>query len=228
MRMDKQRHRPVLVELWDMTRPESMRTIPYLQALHDRYSEAGLRVVGVHTASREETKDEAAVEAAVNRLGITYPVLADPDGEMWLFYGAQGYPSRYLFNGDFRLEDMQVGEGLYGDLELMIQGLLDLNQEPLDPFRPEDADDVALIVPTADREGPANGQYAAGSVWLSLIGEGTVAVNGQEFSVPGPCALEVISNSNHHEGELEIEASSGVTVLSTCFAPGLAPAGKTD
>ena len=123
---------------------------------------------------------------------------------------------------------MQVGEGLYGDLELMIQGLLELKKEPLDPFRPEDADDVALIVPSADREGPASGQYAAGSVWLSLIGEGTVAVNGQEFSVPGPCALEVISNSNHHEGNLEIEASSAVTVLSTCFAPGLAPAGKTD
>ena len=47
--MDQQRGRPVLVEFWDFCRVNSLRTLPYLKAWHERYAEAGLRVIGVHT-----------------------------------------------------------------------------------------------------------------------------------------------------------------------------------
>ena len=43
-----QRGRPMLVEFWDFCRPNSMRTLPYLKAWHERYADAGLRIVGVH------------------------------------------------------------------------------------------------------------------------------------------------------------------------------------
>ena len=39
----------VLVEFWDFARVNSLRTLPYLKAWHERYAEAGLRVIGVHT-----------------------------------------------------------------------------------------------------------------------------------------------------------------------------------
>ena len=42
--MDQQRGRPVLVEFWDFCRVNSLRTLPYLRAWHERYADAGLRV----------------------------------------------------------------------------------------------------------------------------------------------------------------------------------------
>ena len=147
----------------------------------------------------------------------------DSVGEIWSFYGAQGYPSRYLFNGDFRLEDMQVGEGAYGDTEQLIRELTGSAVEPLGILRAEDGDDVPLVVPSEDRQGAGDSSYAAGAVWLSVAGGGVVTVNGESFEVAGPSAVEVVRHPRHTEGELVIEPGDGVTVLATCFAPGLAP-----
>ena len=46
LRMDKQIGRPVLVEFLDSARINSLRTLPYLKAWHERYADAGLRIVG--------------------------------------------------------------------------------------------------------------------------------------------------------------------------------------
>ena len=35
----------MLVEFWDFCRPNSLRTLPYLKAWHERYGGAGLTVV---------------------------------------------------------------------------------------------------------------------------------------------------------------------------------------
>ena len=50
LRMDKLigRH-GVLVEFWDFARINSLRTLPYLVAWHERYGELGLRVIAVHS-----------------------------------------------------------------------------------------------------------------------------------------------------------------------------------
>jgi hypothetical protein len=77
LRMDQQRGRPVLVEFWDFCRVSSLRTLPYLQAWHERYAEAGLRVVSVHSPGFEPSRDEDAVRAAVERLGIEHSVFVD-------------------------------------------------------------------------------------------------------------------------------------------------------
>ena len=50
LRMDQQLGRPVLIEFWDFCRPNSLRTLPYLKAWHERYAGAGLRVIGVHAS----------------------------------------------------------------------------------------------------------------------------------------------------------------------------------
>src|SRR6059036_2587643 len=79
LRMDQQRGRPVLLEFWDFCRPNSLRTLPYLKAWHERYAPAGLRVIGVHSPGFEPSRDNAAARAAVARLGVEYPVLLDPE-----------------------------------------------------------------------------------------------------------------------------------------------------
>ena len=73
----------VLVEFWDFARVNSLRTLPYLQAWHERYAEAGLQVIGVHSPGYSFGRDREVVERAVERLELAYPVLLDPDLEVW-------------------------------------------------------------------------------------------------------------------------------------------------
>ena len=69
--MDQQRGRPVLVEFWDFCRVNSLRTLPYLKAWHERYADDGLRVIGVHTGGFPPARDPRRTCArAVERLEI--------------------------------------------------------------------------------------------------------------------------------------------------------------
>ena len=60
LHMHRLHGRPVLVEFWDFCRPNSIRTLPYLRAWNERYRDAGLTVVGVHSPGFEPSRDPAA------------------------------------------------------------------------------------------------------------------------------------------------------------------------
>ena len=53
----------VLVEFWDFARVNSLRTMPYLKAWHERYRDHGLRVIGVHSPGYSFGRDAATVAA---------------------------------------------------------------------------------------------------------------------------------------------------------------------
>src|SRR3954467_7707790 len=88
-----QRDRPVLVEFWDFCRPNSLRTLPYVKAWHERYAAEGLRVISVHSPGFDASRPEEAVRAAVARLGIEHPVCIDGDLLVWALYDNEGWPS---------------------------------------------------------------------------------------------------------------------------------------
>src|SRR3712207_7812709 len=98
LRMDQQRGKVVLVEFWDFCRVNSLRTLPYLKAWHERYAGAGLRVVGVHSPGYSFGRDPELATRAVERLEVPYAVLLDPELEVWRLYGNMGWPGRYLFD----------------------------------------------------------------------------------------------------------------------------------
>jgi thiol-disulfide isomerase/thioredoxin len=228
-----QRSRPMLVEFWDFCRPNSLRTLPYIKAWHERYEADGLRVIGVHCPGFDPSREETAVRDAVARLGINYPVLIDSALEVWEDYGNQGWPARYLFDGHARLFEYHYGEGAYAETELAIQELLGTEREPLEPLRPEDAPDAKLLPQTADRPGAYSGTYEAGGVWAVLDGAGTVRVTASaatesmsapasELTVTHPGAYPLIEHEHHTTGVLDIELGAGVECHATCFTPGLA------
>jgi thiol-disulfide isomerase/thioredoxin len=217
-----QRGKPMLVEFWDFCRPNSMRTLPYLKAWHERYAELGLRVIGVHCPGFEAGKDEQAVRDAVARLEITYPVLIDSELEVWQDYGNEGWPARYLFDGRARLFDYHHGEGGYEETELAIQELLRVEREPLAPLRAEDAPGARLQAQTADQPGAYSGPYEAGGVWAVLEGAGTLLVNGEPLDSEHAGAYPLIEHSRHTAGILELSIGEGLTCLATCFTPGVA------
>jgi hypothetical protein len=228
-----QRGRPMLVEFWDFCRPNSLRTLPYVKAWHERYEAAGLRTIGVHCPGFEPSREETAVRDAVTRLGIDYPVLIDSELEVWEDYGNQGWPARYLFDGHARLFEYHYGEGAYEETERAIQELLEVERKPLAPLRAEDAPDAQLLPQTADQPGAYSGPYEAGGVWAVLEGTGTVRVTASastestsapviELTVTHPGAYPLIEHERHTTGVLDLEIGAGVECHATCFTPGLA------
>jgi hypothetical protein len=163
-----QRGKPMLVEFWDFCRPNSIRTLPYMKAWHERYAEDGLRVIGVHCPGFAPSHPERAVREAVRRLEIEHPVVIDSEFEVWQEYENRGWPARYLFDGRARLFDYHYGEGGYVESELAIQELLGVTRAPLAPLRPEDAPDARLLPQSQEQPGAWSGPYEAGSVWAVL------------------------------------------------------------
>ena len=221
LRMDKQLGRPVLVEFWDFCRVNSLRTLPYLKAWHERYAEHGLRVIGVHTGGFACSRDEAAIRAAVERLQIPYPVVVDNDLEIWDFYGNQGWPARYLWDTRGALFSFHYGEGAYEETEREIGELLGLEVDPLPPVRPEDEPGVMLPAQTADQRGAYCGPYEAAGVWAVCEGAGTLDVNGSAVEIDGCGVYPLLEHERHTEGVLELRPGPGVVVHATCFTPGL-------
>ena len=129
LRMDQQRGNVVLVEFWDFCRVNSLRTLPYLKAWHERYADAGLRIVQVHTGGFLPARSEENVRRAVERLEIPWPVVIDLELEIWDIYGNQGWPARYLWDPELALHSLHYGEGAYVETELEIQELLGVQRE---------------------------------------------------------------------------------------------------
>jgi thiol-disulfide isomerase/thioredoxin len=223
-----QRGKPMLVEFWDFCRPNSMRTLPYVKEWHERYADAGLRVIGVHCPGFDASRDEDAVRAAVQRLDIRHPVLIDSELRLWRDYENEGWPARYLFDGHARLFEYHYGEGAYAETELAIQELLGAEREPLAPLRPEDAAGALLAAPTDQQPGAYRGPYEAGGVWAVLDGAGTVRASDRpsgasvELQIAAPGAYELLEHERHTAGELTLELEGGLRCEATCFTPGLA------
>jgi hypothetical protein len=157
LRMDKLIGRSVvLVEFWDFARINSLRTLPYLTAWHERYGDAGLRVILVQSPGYSFGRDRDVARAAIERLAIPMPVALDTGFAVWREYGNRGWPGRYLFDREGVLRFFHYGEGEYEETELALQeAIRELNPEaalpaPLDPIRSEDAPGVKLEPQTAD------------------------------------------------------------------------------
>lgn len=212
----------VLIDFWEYSCVNCIRTLPYLKAWHERYADDGLRVVGVHCGGFEISRDPQSIRDAVARLGIEYPVLIDAEMELWDAYGIQGWPSRYLWDGEQRLVDFHIGEGGYAEAERAIQELLGIERDVVAPLRPEDEPGAMLCPQSEDVAGPYSGPYEAGGVWAVLSGEGVVRANGRELTVAHPGAYELISHDRHTAGVLDLKVGDGVTCHAVCFTPGVA------
>ena len=222
LRMEQELGRTVLLEFWDFCRPNSIRTLPYIKAWHDRYGERGPTVIGVHCAGFPPSQDPDAVAAAVARLEISHPVVVDAELEIWRLYGNVGWPARYLFNEHGMLFERHFGEGAYDETERAIQELLGMEEPLVETIRPEDAPGALLEAQSEDVPGPYSGAYRAGGVWAVLDGHGTVTTNGREIAVSGPGCYELVSHPRSTEGTLALELGQSVVCHAVCFTPGLA------
>ena len=217
----------VLIEFWDYARVNSLRTLPYLKAWHERYGDAGLRVIGVHSPGYSFGRDRELVARAVERLEIPYAVLLDPELEVWRLYGNRGWPGRYLFDRSGKLALIHYGEGEYEETERAIGECLDIAVEPLDPIRPEDAPGALLEPQTADIALPADRErlelvrdWTEGEDWLEAADAGAAA----SFTFSAGGAYAVLSGAGVEPGLYEsdgavVAESPGMRLHGVQFTP---------
>jgi len=118
------RGRAVLVDFWDYTCVNCIRTLPYVQAWHERYRDKGLTVIGVHTPEFTFAQYESNVERGIREFGLTYPIVIDSNREIWKAFANRYWPTKYLLDKDGYLRYGHFGEGAYGETEQVIQELL--------------------------------------------------------------------------------------------------------
>ena len=224
LRMDQQLGRPVLLEFFDVCRVSSLRTLPYVQAWAAKYPD--LRVISVHTPGYTPSQDEAVVRAAVERLGIEHAVALDTRHAIWHQYGNEGWPGRYVWDTKLRLFEIHYGEGAYRETEQAIQELLGVEDDLVEPVRPEDEPTAMLVVPTPEQPGAYTGPYEAGGVWAVLEGKGTIRVDGSDYEVNYTGAHQLVEHGVSTEGVLTLEIGDGVVCHATTFTPEI-PSGRT-
>lgn len=114
----------VLVDFWDYTCVNCIRTLPYVQAWHERYTDKGLTVIGVHTPEFTFAQYESNVERGIREFGLTYPIVVDSDCEIWKLFACRCWPTKYLIDKEGYLRSAHFGEGAYSECEQEIQELL--------------------------------------------------------------------------------------------------------
>ena len=114
----------VLVYIWTYTCINSIRPMPYIDDWNQKYSNNGLVIVGLHSPEFTFEKNYTNVKTAVQRFGISYPVILDSDHGTWDAYGNQYWPRFYLIDTQGNIRYDHIGEGSYDQIEKAIQSLL--------------------------------------------------------------------------------------------------------
>jgi len=114
----------VLVYIWTYTCINSIRPMPYIHDWNQKYSDKGLVIVGVHSPEFTFEKNYTNVKDAVQRFGITYPVILDSDHGTWNAYGNNYWPRFYLIDTHGYIRYDHIGEGSYDQTEKAIRSLL--------------------------------------------------------------------------------------------------------
>ena len=191
---DMLRGKVVLVDFWEYTCVNWIRTSPYVKAWHRDYADRGLVVVGVHAPEFEFGKRAEHIDRGIRDHGLTYPIALDNDFATWQAFGNDAWPTKYLFDANGKLVKRWVGEGSYGDIEAEIRRLLV-------------ATSPGTKLPPISAEGTAFAKTGEPS-YAGITGETYV---GAERGEPGAVTLE--GNWQSSRQYLELRNGTGKIVL---------------
>lgn len=235
---------PVLVHFFDFAQLNSLRALPYLTAWDERYREAGLTTLGIHSPRFPLASERGTLAAALERLGVRHPVADDARYEVWQDYGCRGWPSLFLWGQGGALAWFHFGEGEYAATEAAIAEALAAIDPgfsappPLEPLRPSDAPE-ALVAPPSDEVFPGGSasepwrpepdaeaielRYEAGGAHATVAGAGTlrVALDGREpqtIEVGAPGLYDLATHQRHEAHDLRLSADPDVEVYSLSFS----------
>src|SRR6266446_161339 len=115
------RGRVVLLTFWTTWCAECHPEMPLFESLHRDFAAQGLAILGVNV--REGT---GAVAQYAQELGLTFPLVVDPQGRISTAYGVIGLPTTFLIGRDGRAVALATGPRAWGSAlaRTIIQTLL--------------------------------------------------------------------------------------------------------
>ena len=116
--------RVVLIDFWTYTCINCIRTFPFLGQWHEKYTDYGLTIIGVHSPEFEFEKESTNIADAILRNKIDWPVVQDNDFKTWRAFGNHYWPSKYLFDINGEIVYQHFGEGNYLETERKIREAL--------------------------------------------------------------------------------------------------------
>jgi len=119
------KNKVILYDIWTYSCINCIRTLPYITAWNDKYADQGLLIIGIHSPEFEFEKDPVNVKMAIEKFGISYPVLLDNDMETWKAFENRYWPRKYIADHEGYIRYDHIGEGGYKETEKIIQQLLD-------------------------------------------------------------------------------------------------------
>lgn len=105
VRLSSLRGRVVLLNVWTTWCPPCREEMPSMEGLHQRLRDRGFVLLAVS----QDEGGAAVVEPFVRQLGLTFPVLVDPDQQVGRRFGVWGYPESFLIDRDGRVVERIIG-----------------------------------------------------------------------------------------------------------------------
>lgn len=150
------RGKVALIDFWDYTCVNCIRTLPYLKAWYERYADYGLVIIGVHAPEFAFARSSNQIVEAIERFELDYPILLDNHYQTWDRFANKAWPTKYLIDPDGYVRFKKQGEGAYPQFEMAIQRVLEaINPgvrfpEALPLLREEDAEGAVCYPATPE------------------------------------------------------------------------------
>ena len=113
-----------MIDFWDYTCINCIRTFPENKKLWDRYRNDGFVLIGVDDAEFSSAAPVERVSEAVKRFQLPYPVVVDHRYQIWNAYKNAFWPNIFLIDAQGYIRYNHPGEGGDKEIEQAIQGLL--------------------------------------------------------------------------------------------------------
>lgn len=123
VRLSDFRGEVIFLNVWTTWCEPCRVEMPSMEVLYRRLADDGLVMLAVSA----DVDGREAVEQFVRKLGLTFPVLLDPDGVVPGRYGTTGYPETFIVDRDGRVVAHEIGPRDWSDprFERAIRGLME-------------------------------------------------------------------------------------------------------
>ena len=122
--LDLARHRGrvVVVDFWASWCKPCRQSIPWLNAMRERYGASGLTIIGVNVDA-----ERADADRFLRDVPIEFEIVFDPKGELAKQFKVQGMPSSFVFDRNGKMVETHLGfrEAKKDANEVSLRNLLD-------------------------------------------------------------------------------------------------------
>jgi peroxiredoxin len=105
VRLSDHEGKVILLNFWATWCPPCRAEMPSMEKLYQAYRDRGLVILAVSS----DRTGKPVVESFVRERGVTFPILLDPEGNVFAQYGVRGLPTSYLLDRRRRVFSADVG-----------------------------------------------------------------------------------------------------------------------